>query len=90
MDGFQFDDECLFDYEVCLKVTDDFAVVCDGDWMLLFDGESGLGEFYSQGVFVDFFEESFAELVVDAVGAADDLFGECVDGVIAHILVPFS
>ena len=74
--GFEFDDDRIVDEQIGEVFSDDLACIVDGNAGLLFDFEAEAAEFYRESIFVDFFEKSIAEGVVDSVEGFDDEFGE--------------
>ncbi len=74
--GFEFENEGIFDEDVGIIVADEDAVVVDRDRELGLDLEAGFAEFVSEGVLVDLFEKAAAEGVGDFDRAANDLFGQ--------------
>ena len=71
-DGIWFDEDGALDHEIDGVLAADYAVVGDGDPVLLCDGQAGLALLARERVLVDLFEESGAERVQDLECGADD------------------
>jgi hypothetical protein len=75
-DGFEFEDDGFCNKDIGEVISDEKAVVVNGNGELGLDLQAGFAEFMSEGVFVNFFEEAAAESVGDFDCAADDFFGQ--------------
>ena len=73
--GLEFEDDGVFDNDVCGIVADQLVLVMDLDLSFVFGVEASFFQFDQEGVLVNGFEEAESEGVVDFVGTGDDLMG---------------
>ena len=74
--GFEFDHDFRGDKKIGFEVSDDDAVVIDGELLFTFEGNARFAEFVFDGFVIDGFEKARAKGGVDFHGASDDGFRE--------------
>ena len=71
--GLEFEDDGVFDNDVCGVIADQLVLVIDFDLFFVFGMAAGFFQFDQEGILVDDLEEAETEGVMDLVGALDDL-----------------
>ena len=78
--GFEFDEDAVFDQEIDAARTDFLAVVVDGHFLFSEELKSLFVHFDGKTPLIDHLLETVAHGVVDGHGAADDFMGCLVVG----------
>ena len=74
-----FDDNNIFDEQVCDKIPNGNVLVENFHLMLLDNFETGIAQFNDQCVLVNFLYESHAECIADLMNATDNSFGYLIE-----------
>src|SRR5258706_12550373 len=87
--GLQLHQNKSLDNQIRKVVSDNNAVVQDGDWVLLGHFQADLSQFVRHCILIDLLKKTTAKFISDAESAAKDLLRDLIQSLLVIVLLLF-